>query len=181
MSASLLVAVVDVLLGSDVGFALIGAGAMAVHGVARSTFDIDLFTTDRSVLDDRFWTPAVLGEDVRPDVRKGDADDPLAGMVRIAAKGQRPIDLVVGRPGWQEQVIRRARTATVQGVTLPVAVVPDLIALKLYAGGSQDAWDIEQLLAADHDGAIRASVDRAQSHLPARARALWSRLRGSRK
>lgn len=178
MSTSLLAAVVDAFLANDVGFALIGAAAMAVHGVARSTFDVDLFTTDRAVLDAEFWQSVVSEQRAELDLRKGDANDPLAGVVRLTSEGERTVDVVVGRPGWQEQVVRGARTATVQGIVLPVATVVDLIALKLYAGGAQDAWDIRQLLAGDNDGRIRAGVDRIERQLPAHARALWARLRG---
>jgi hypothetical protein len=180
MSPSLLADVVDHLRLRDVRFALIGAAAMAVHGVARSTFDVDLFTTDRTVLDDTFWESFPPERRARLEVRRGDADDPLAGAVRLAAEGQRTVDLVVGRGGWQEQVVRGARPTMVHGVTLPVAAAADLIALKLYAGGAQDAWDIEQLLGSDADGTVRAAVDRAEPHLPSHARSLWARLRAGR-
>ena len=36
--------------------ALIGAAALAAHGVARSTYDIDLLTTDARVLGRGLWT-----------------------------------------------------------------------------------------------------------------------------
>ena len=63
--------------GRGVPHALIGAGALAVHGVSRSTFDLDLLATDRAVLAPAFWTPlATRGDAV--DVRVGDDDDPLA-------------------------------------------------------------------------------------------------------
>lgn len=69
--------------------ALIGAAALAVRGVARSTFDVDLVTTARRVLDADLWAPFV-GTGVAVDCRRGDAGDPLVGVVRITAAGQRP-------------------------------------------------------------------------------------------
>jgi len=36
--------------------ALIGAAALAAHGIARSTYDIDLLTADPRVLDAATWT-----------------------------------------------------------------------------------------------------------------------------
>jgi hypothetical protein len=54
----------------------------------------------------------------------------------------------------------------------------DLIVLKLYAGGAQDAWDIEQLLAAGDEDLVRRDVDPIVAHLPLDARALWQRLGG---
>jgi len=47
--------------------ALIGAAALAVHGISRSTFDIDLLVTDRGVLDDSLWIslPASVVREIR--------------------------------------------------------------------------------------------------------------------
>jgi hypothetical protein len=53
----------------------------------------------------------------------------------------------------------------------------DLVLLKLYAGGSQDCWDIEQLLADVDTAAIVAQVDSRIAMLPAHAAELWRRLR----
>ncbi len=180
MNLSLLALVVDHFRRRDVKFALIGAAAMAVHGVARSTFDVDLLTLDLAVLDTAFWDPLAASPAVRLTLRKGDSEDPLAGAARLETDGQHPVDVVVGRGGWQKQVIDSAQAANVQGIAMPVAAVPDLIALKLFAGGSQDAWDIEQLLASEAEGAIRAAVDRTVPQLPEHARRLWARLRRGR-
>jgi len=178
MNAPLLVSVAGVLGRSHVHYALVGAGAMAAHGVARSTFDVDLLTTDRRVLAAAFWQALAGKEGVSVDVRTGDDDDPLAGIVRATIDGERRVDVVVGRAGWQDEVIGRAQAMTIQGVTLPVVTIADLIVLKLYAGGSQDAWDIEQLLAAGDEDLIRAAVDPIVAELPLDARALWQRLGG---
>lgn len=43
---SLLETVVEALQANRIRFALIGAAAMAIHGVSRSTFDVDLLATD---------------------------------------------------------------------------------------------------------------------------------------
>jgi predicted nucleotidyltransferase len=161
-----------------VRYALVGAGAMAAHGVARSTFDVDLLTTDPRVLATAFWQALAGQEGVSVDVRTGDAEDPLAGIVRMAADGERKVDVVVGRTRWQDEVIGRAQPMSIQGVTLPVVTIVDLIVLKLYAGGSQDAWDIEQLLAAGDEDLIRRDVDPIVADLPEDARALWHRLGG---
>ncbi len=57
----------------------------------------------------------------------------------------------------------------------------DLILLKLYAGGGQDAWDIEQLLATDERGALVAAVDAEVGSLPADAQQRWRRVSGGTK
>ena len=50
--------------------------------------------------------------------------------------------------------------------------------LKLYAGGSQDRWDIEQLLALDGRVDVLRDVDTRIVELPRAARELWAQLRG---
>jgi hypothetical protein len=158
-----------------VAHALIGAAALAVHGVSRSTLDQDLLVVDGRVLERGFWAP--LAADAGIDVRRGDAADPLAGVVRISRAGDRDVDVVVGRHRWQEEIITRAEKTP--GTPARVAQAPDLILLKLYAGGSQDRWDIEQLLALDSSGTIRSIVDDGAVALPARSRELWSTLRSA--
>jgi hypothetical protein len=57
--------------------------------------DLDLLTLEERVLDRRFWAGlAAAGVDV--DVRRGDAGDPLMGVVRATAEGERPVDPIVG-------------------------------------------------------------------------------------
>jgi hypothetical protein len=169
--------VASILEASRIPYALVGAGAMAAHGVGRSTLDLDLLTTSSSVLSESFWKD-LSSEGHRPDVRRGDAEDPLAGVVRFDAEGEPPVDLVVGRTAWQEGVLERAVRTDVGELSLPVATAADLILLKLYAGGSQDAWDVEQLLAAADDGvALVREVEARLADLPPESGALWARLR----
>jgi hypothetical protein len=152
--------------------ALIGAAALAVHGVSRSTLDQDLLVDDSRVLDSDFWRP-LAGEAV-VDIRRGDSDDPLAGVVRISRGTERVVDVVVGRHAWQRDVLARATAVGDHG--LRVVERPDLILLKLYAGGSQDKWDIEQLLALDSSTETRSAVDERITLLPARSRDIWASL-----
>jgi len=165
-------------LGSrKMGFCLIGAGALAARGVARSTFDLDLLTTDRRALASTTWD--TLRGSTAVDIELGDDSDPLAGVVRFGVAGERPIDLIVGRQAWQREVIERADRLTVGGLALPVARAADLVLLKLYAGGPQDAWDVQQLAAAGGTS-LAEEVEFGLSDLPPDARELWTRLRGSR-
>jgi hypothetical protein len=65
-----------------------------------------------------------------------------------------------------EPVVRNGRT-------LLTARAEDLILLKLYAGGSQDRWDIEQLLAQPNRSALVSAVEGRLSQLPSAARQVW--------
>lgn len=152
---------------------------MAVHGVGRSTRDVDLLTLSTVGLDAAWWT-SLSEAGVRVSVARGDADDPLAGVVRFEQDGERPVDLVVGRYRWQRRVLDRAEPAAVGATSLPTALERDLVLLKLYAGGSQDAWDIEQLLAGPNRDELIAAVAADVDDLPARCRRLWKRVRGPR-
>lgn len=173
---SLLAPVAAHLRDRGIPFALIGAAAMAVHGVSRSTADIDLLALDRACLAPATWE-SLRRADLTAAIRTGDADDPLAGVVRFAAPGERGIDLVVGRASWQQGILDRAQEASLEGVRVPVATAPDLILLKLYAGGPQDAWDIAQLLAVPDGAALAAEIDVTVTALPQEARDLWARIR----
>jgi hypothetical protein len=157
-------------------YALIGAAALAARGVARSTFDIDFFTTAPEALDGTTWQLLRADASVRMTVRRGDADDPLLGVVRIEADAERMVDLVVGRSEWQSAAVARAQRLKLAGAEWPVVMAADLVLFKLYAGGSQDCWDIDQLLTGDDRDDLVREVDARVAALPAQARQLWERL-----
>lgn len=167
--------VVDTLEAHRVRYAVIGATALAAHGVSRSTLDIDLLVTARLVLDEAFWPS--LPSYVDREIREGDGADPLAGVIRFRSAGERDVDIVVGRGTWDTDIVAAAEPTVVEGRSLPIARVEDVILLKLYAGGSQDRWDIEQLLARPDRDAVIAAVDRRVRVLPSDARQLWASLR----
>jgi hypothetical protein len=170
---TLLDRICSTLSAASIPHALIGAAAMAVYGVSRSTFDRDLLVTDTRVLESAFWTG--LPAEIVADVRRGDADDPLAGVVRFTCPGERDLDIVVGKSSWQTEIVERAGHMRVG--TLAVAEAADLVLLKLYAGGVQDRWDIAQLLALDDGEDIGRDVERRLGALPRAARDRWSEVR----
>lgn len=157
----------------EVPFALIGAGALAVHGASRSTLDIDLPVVDPRCLARRLWSELrSSGADV--DLRIGDADDPLAGVVRVEASGERTVDAVVGRFAWQARLIERSVGARLGGTDLPVVRQDGLVLLKLFAGGFHDTQDVALLLEISEDrAALVAAVEAGLSMLGAEAETLW--------
>lgn len=150
-----------------ISFALIGARAMALRGMLRSSLDTDFLTTDRTVLAAEFWSDL---ENATATVHRGDLTDPLAGVVRLVAANER-VDVVVGKYKWQRAVIERAETV----LDFPVVQTADLILLKLFAGGPQDLWDVHALLAAD--AAVVSTVDERIDDLPDDVRELWRGMR----
>jgi len=148
---------------------------MAVHGVSRATLDLDLLVTDPALLVADRWEE-IRGEGVTVDLRRGDAEDPLAGVIRLSREGERAVDVVVGRFPWQQGVIERAELFSVGGLLLPVVRAADLILLKLFAGGIQDSWDIEQLLAVGDRNALSAEVEGRLGELSADCADLWKKI-----
>jgi len=128
----------------SVDYAMIGAFAMIARAAGRATFDVDFLTTDSRVL--RFDWPGLIGDDVPVEARRGEFDDPLAGVVRFAPEGQMSFDLVIGKWKWQQDIVRRADRVDVRGTILPVARLADLCLLKLNTEGPQDARDAAMML-----------------------------------
>lgn len=172
---SLLARVARVLEAAGIPYALIGASALNVHGVVRSSIDFDLFGVERACLDRRTWS-SLETERVSVEVRKGDLQDPLAGVVRFEVPDELPVDLVVGKFSWQEKILEQAGKAVFAGVELPVIRAVDLILLKLFAGGPQDAWDIQQLLAGPDRESLIAGVEGKLGALPPECSRLWKRI-----
>ena len=68
---SLLDEVAGLLSGRGIDLAVIGAAALAAHGVSRATADLDLLVVDLAVLDAAVWLDLrAAGDDV--EIRRGD-------------------------------------------------------------------------------------------------------------
>ncbi|MCG6920937.1 MAG: nucleotidyltransferase [Acidobacteria bacterium] len=173
---SLLADVVGVLREQEIKHALIGAAAMALHGVSRATVDIDLLTVDTRALQADLWT-AFGARDVSVRILEGDIDDPLAGSVRLQAWSAEIVDVVVGRYEWQREVLEASERLSLGELEIPVVRPAGLVVLKLHAGGPKDAWDISSLAEAHEQwAAISNEVEGFLDRLPAESRRLWERL-----
>jgi hypothetical protein len=149
---------------------------MAALGASRSTQDLDILTTDRWVLRSPYWRRLEeCGATV--EIRSGDIQDPLVGVVRFTRASDRPVDVIVGEGSWQERILEEAVSRRVADVDVPVVDAVGLVLLKLYAGGPQDRWDIEQVLAlaADREK-LQTDLDERVADLPSRCRRLWNRI-----
>lgn len=159
-----------------VPYALIGAHAMAARGYPRFTVDVDLLTTDARVLNETTWV-SLERAGGRVDRRRGDDDDPLAGVVHVLLPDDTDIDIVLGRWQWQSDVIARAESLTVaDGVTIPVPRTGDLILLKLSAGGFLDVRDAAALLAVGSRDAVIREVEERIGDVHPDIRGLWREL-----
>ena len=154
--------------------ALVGGTALGAYGIARATLDVDLLVASGAVLEQGFWAdahdlPAV-------EIRRGDAEDPLRGVVRIAG-GDRPVDVLVGRGAWTVAILQRRTRVGLADQSWPIVDSADLVLLKLHAGGPQDLLDVELLLAAAPD-VLPALVEGRIGEAPSEARELWRRITG---
>jgi hypothetical protein len=129
------------LTNQGVPFVLIGAVALATHGVARYTADVDLLALDPSVLKPAFWEDF---EGPAPELRLGDIEDPLAGVARFALVPQH--DLFVGKSAGARLAL--AHPESRPGLPCPVAGPLAPLAPKAEAGAPQDAHDARALLEA---------------------------------
>ena len=168
---SLLEEISSILDAAGIRHALIGAFALSAYGVNRASIDLDLFVADAACLQAGLWSD-LRSRGITVDIRKGDATDPLAGVVRIEAPGELPIDVVVGKFPWQSRLLDRAEPI---GGTLVVRAA-DLVLLKLYAGGPQDSWDVQQLLARPFREDLIREVEACLSDLPRRCQELWKKI-----
>lgn len=75
-------AVSHVLQSIGAPYALIGARAVGARGHPRMTLDYDFLTSDARVLQREVWK-SLEERGATIDPRKGDFDDPLAGVVHI--------------------------------------------------------------------------------------------------
>lgn len=171
----------EVLDREQIPYALIGAMALASHGAPRNTHDADLLVTTDAVLDEAIWSSAVRG--VRVDVRRGEPDDPLRGLVRLGTPRSRcPVDVVVPRGDWHQGVVERARTSgrigVVDGVSLPLVTLPDLVLLKADAAGTIYLLDLQLIFETwpERREELVAYVQAHLSKLDPYSAARWARL-----
>ncbi len=155
---------------AGIRFCVIGGIALAVHGIARYTADVDLLTMDRRVLEPGFWAGTPVG-----DVSRADLDAPLAGLVRWP--GPPPHDLLVGRGHAMQLAVDTAEPNAALGCRVATALA--FLLLKLEAGGPQDRWDVVSLVQAQRALGRHAWLVEIPAHLPRlspEARACWARL-----
>lgn len=170
--------VVKVLEALGVPFALVGGHAMAARGYPRFTTDLDLLTTERRMLDALVWTD-LIRQGARVDARRGDADDPLAGVVHIELADASDIDVIVGRWPWEASLIGRAEPTPLMGLSLPVPRTSDLILLKLAAGGYLDRHDAASLLKVGDRLTLVSEVERHIDEVRPDIRLAWRDLLAS--
>ena len=145
--AHLLLDIVECLNGLRIPYVVIGAFAVSFHGVPRATNDSDaviwLHGTD--------ITEAALAQRIsdagfRAQVKLGDAEDPLLGVITVQDDFGNMLDLILGIRGLDPAASQRAVDTFLLDTPIRIAGIEDLIAMKLFAGGTQDREDVRGIL-----------------------------------
>ena len=144
--------------------ALIGGTALAVYRYMRGTEDIDLAAYVDPFTHLGRLERVLASEGLHTRLSEPDDDDPLGGMLSVWEREDsagEPVDVVEVvnflnpfRPGGNPAHAAILRATTLTNARLRCVTLPDLIALKLYAGGSEDLGDIVQLLALNADADV---------------------------
>lgn len=139
-SALLLLDVVEILRREKVDYAVIGAFALAVHGVVRATTDVDALL---------FTKPGRLAKLERPferagfdtELRTAEADDPISGMLVVSDDSGNRVELLGGLRNMDPEIYSRTLEVRFRNETLRIVGREDLIAMKCFAGSPQDLFD----------------------------------------
>ena len=134
------------LVAEEVRFLVVGAHALAVHGYPRATVDIDIWVESNPENAERVWRAlAAFGAPVDDlDIDRQDFTRPDV----VAQFGLPPnrIDVLTGVSGLTfEEAWKRRVEAPVEGVTVPVLGVEDLVTNKLASGRDKDRADVRGL------------------------------------
>ncbi len=126
---------------------VIGAVAMAAHRYVRFTHDLDLgVNADVPTL--RNLTASFRAAGFTAELREPDGQDPLGGVIDITgAFGLLQIISFADRfPAVIEDALRATTVVLRPGSALKLVPLPQLVALKLYAGGLRSKADVVELL-----------------------------------
>lgn len=143
--------------------ALIGGGALAVHGYPRATMDVDLAVAVDPMATLIPLSRALTNEGLQAVYAAPDAGDALGGVLTVTGAETDPVQVVNfvnmlrsrnQNPG--PSAIRTARPMR-DFPALRVVDLAHLIALKLRAGGTRSLQDVSALLDANPE-ASRAEI-----------------------
>jgi hypothetical protein len=136
-----------------------GAQAVALHGHARATADIDV--TIEAPRDLAVLVASLVAHDIHPTVPDAAS---FVARSRVLPCLHRPsglpVDVVLAGPGLEAAFLDRATSVRVGRTRVPILSLSDLLVTKAIAGRPKDLDDIEALVrihrgTLDLDGTIR--------------------------
>jgi predicted XRE-type DNA-binding protein len=161
-SALLLVDVVETLRRAQVDYLVIGAFALAAHGIVRASIDADvLLQTTLSKM--KQLRRVFEGAGLEAELRQGRGDDPIPAMLVVRDLHGNRVDLLGGLRGLDLQVFARATEAKFRDGVLRFVGLEDFIAMKCFAQGPQHLLDARAAYRAA-DGPVDLDLLRRVAH-----------------
>lgn len=134
------------LLAAGVRFVLVGAHAMAVHGVPRATGDLDVFVRPDGANAERVFAALTAFGAPLGAHGVGSPDLSIAGTVYQIGQPPRRVDILTGIDGvsfdeaWSSRVV-----VVISGLEVPVLGRDALVRNKRATGRERDRLDVELL------------------------------------
>ena len=132
-----------------VSYAVLGGLAVQHWGEPRVTQDVDIVVVVPSEREETFLDDAV--QRFRPRLQDAVAFALRQRVLLLLSSEGTPVDISLGIPGYEEQVMRRAVSVSFREFR-PVRLVSaeDLIIHKCVAGRARDVEDVERILVRQH-------------------------------
>jgi hypothetical protein len=140
--------VVGLLRIEGIDYAAVGAIAASVHGVVRASLDADAVLRV-TVQELGALQKKVDARGLKTELRRGDFDDPIAGVLLVTDQHGNRVDLLSGLRGLEAAAYDRAIDVPFGGDKLRVIGREDFIAMKCFAGGPVDLMDARRAIAVD--------------------------------
>lgn len=139
-SALLLLDVIEILKREHIDYLVIGAFALSAHAQVRASSDVDALLYISFA---RLTKLSKLFQNAgfTTTLRRGDADDPILGMLALGDSLGNRVDLLGGLRGLDPKTFSRAIEVAFLGENLRIVGLEDFIAMKCFAGGPQDVAD----------------------------------------
>ena len=141
----LLLDVAAVIDAERIPYAVIGGFAAAIHGVNRSTTDMDV-TMQVALPDLPKLVASFEQAGFVTSVSRGDYDDPIGAVIDLTDTYNNCVEVLIGIRGLKSATFSRAIEVPYCGAQLRVIGYEDFLAMKLAAGGPQDLLDVEEAL-----------------------------------
>ena len=156
--------ITDLLEKNKIEYAIIGAMAMAAHGYARETSDLDIGTATDPFRQLKEIEDILKDKGFKTELITPDAEDPIGGVLNIERDDIDLIQIVnfynpfapVTSALGVEAITNSQR---VNDSSFRIAGVEYLVALKLYAGGFGSKIDAIELLKANPDFDKKLLID----------------------
>jgi predicted nucleotidyltransferase len=128
----------------NVEFILVGAYALAAHGLPRATMDIDLWVNP--TMENAARVYAAIGQFGAPVDQVTQADFARKDTIFQIGVAPRRIDLITGIDAVNfDDALRDAIEIEIEGITLKILSIRHLIQNKLATGRHKDLDDVENL------------------------------------